>query len=108
METSTPEEDDKPSLEITETSTTATGTASEDSAKKETASTEETLTKKEKETTPQVTGETGRPLERNLGMVLWLKIMCFQTTSYVKGHFKSGTVPLYRSLVTPLRKLLIY
>lgn len=73
METSTPEEDDKPSLEITETSTTtATGTASEDSAKKETISTEETLTKKEKETTPQVTGknrQVTREKSKNSAMV---------------------------------------
>ena len=52
MDTSTPEEDDKPSLELAETSTTAT--ASEDSTKKETSATEDS-TKKEKEATPQVT-----------------------------------------------------
>ena len=51
MDTSTPEEDEKPSLEVAETTTTAV--ASEDSAKKET--TTEDSTKKEKEATPQVT-----------------------------------------------------
>lgn len=58
VETSTPEDDKKPSLEITtETSTTATGTASEDSPKKETTTVEGTSTKEEekKEVTPQVT-----------------------------------------------------
>jgi hypothetical protein len=44
-------------LEITDSSTVATGTASEDSPKKETTTGEENLTKEEeKEVTPQVTG----------------------------------------------------
>ena len=55
METTTPEEDDRPSLEIIETSTTATAT--EDPAKKESIAAEENLTK-EKEATPQVTLES--------------------------------------------------
>ena len=57
VETSTPEDDKKPSLEVTtETSTTATGTTFEDSPKKETTTVEEASTKEEKkEATPQVT-----------------------------------------------------
>ena len=46
----------------------------------------------------------GKSLEQNLRAVLWLNIkgvlVVYKTTSKVKWHFKSGTVPLHRSLVT--------